>query len=200
MVGTCTHGYRPTNAPIVFDMPAKDGSYTSSYVEEPHGGGKEEDGGGKEEDGGGKEEDGGEKEEDGGGKEEDGGGKEEDGGEKEEDGASTSAGPHFTAEPTSTSSTTRTQPTMSHPTVAKPTMSHQTVAPPESTSSETARQDMLLRGQESLLGEKGPAQVRALRDALDSGTDVLCGSCGDLVAKNRWDAHRDMWCRALDEL
>ena len=62
------------------------------------------------------------------------------------------------------------------------------------------RNDLLLRaGDDSLLGERGEAHVAAVRVAFDSGQSVVCVRCGDLVPRARWEPHRDLWCRRLDD-
>eukprot|EP00040_Diaphanoeca_grandis_P039545 m.4886 g.4886 ORF g.4886 m.4886 type:complete len:128 (-) comp3795_c0_seq1:310-693(-) len=36
-----------------------------------------------------------------------------------------------------------------------------------------------------------------LEKALDDGSSVVCKLCGDIIKRERWDAHRDMWCSKL---
>ena len=54
----------------------------------------------------------------------------------------------------------------------------------------TICEDMLRRT--SILKDEGDEEI--LRDAMEDGSSVVCVRCGGLVARTRWDAHRDMWC------
>lgn len=53
------------------------------------------------------------------------------------------------------------------------------------------RDDMLTRP--SVVGDReGGEQI--LREAMESGHEVVCVRCGALVSRKRWDVHRDVWC------
>lgn len=52
-----------------------------------------------------------------------------------------------------------------------------------------------LEQQDTLLLEKGREDI--LRDAFQDGSSIVCVNCGDLIARNRWKQHKDMWCSAL---
>ena len=47
------------------------------------------------------------------------------------------------------------------------------------------------------LGRHGRRDL--LADAFQDGSSVVCVRCGDLVARARWAAHRDAWCRMLPD-
>lgn len=46
----------------------------------------------------------------------------------------------------------------------------------------------------SVLGDGG--DVNILRDAFIDGSSVICKACGDLVKKERYEAHAKWWCPA----
>ncbi len=54
----------------------------------------------------------------------------------------------------------------------------------------------LLR-EKSLLAEQG-LQV-FLRDAFMDGSSVVCHLCGQLIARERWTSHSQMWCPSLPD-
>lgn len=53
----------------------------------------------------------------------------------------------------------------------------------------------LLVQSETLLSERGEQEI--LKDAFEDGSSVICTKCGALVARVRWESHRDYWCSAL---
>ena len=50
---------------------------------------------------------------------------------------------------------------------------------------------------ESILKDEGDSEI--LKTAMENGSSVVCVSCGDLIAKERWEAHRDHWCSKIEE-
>lgn len=53
-----------------------------------------------------------------------------------------------------------------------------------------------LMEQPSILVEAGCEDI--IRDAYVDGSSVVCTRCGDLIARTRWKAHREMWCSVLE--
>ena len=49
-----------------------------------------------------------------------------------------------------------------------------------------------------ILQERGDGSEEILVDAFEDGSSVICKLCKSLVKKNRWDAHRDIWCPSID--
>ena len=50
---------------------------------------------------------------------------------------------------------------------------------------------------DSILKDEGDSQI--LASAMENGSSVVCVRCGDLIAKARWEAHRDFWCSKLED-
>ena len=54
-----------------------------------------------------------------------------------------------------------------------------------------------LTSQESILKDQGAEEI--LKIAFEDGSSVVCVRCGELIAKTRWNAHRDMWCPMIPD-
>ena len=54
-----------------------------------------------------------------------------------------------------------------------------------------------ITSRESILKDQGAEEI--IKTAFENGSSVVCVRCGDLVAKTRWDAHRDMWCPMIPD-
>lgn len=54
----------------------------------------------------------------------------------------------------------------------------------------------LLR-EKSLLAEQGLQQF--LQDAFMDGSSVVCHMCGQLIARERWSSHSQLWCPSLPD-
>jgi hypothetical protein len=54
----------------------------------------------------------------------------------------------------------------------------------------------LLR-EKSLLSEQGLQQF--LQDAFMDGSSVVCHMCGQLIARERWTSHSQLWCPSLPD-
>ena len=62
-------------------------------------------------------------------------------------------------------------------------------------AADAVRDDMLSRP--SVLADHGRTSL--LREAMESGSEVVCIRCGALVLRRRADEHRTMWCARLDD-
>ena len=54
--------------------------------------------------------------------------------------------------------------------------------------------DMLMV-QDTILAETGDQEI--LKDAFEDGSSVLCTRCQGLVARVRWESHKQYWCPAV---
>ena len=50
---------------------------------------------------------------------------------------------------------------------------------------------------ESILKDEGAEDI--LKVAMENGSSVVCVRCGELIARHRWEAHRDKWCPMLPD-
>ena len=50
---------------------------------------------------------------------------------------------------------------------------------------------------DSILKDEGDGEI--LRQAMENGSSVVCCKCDALVAKDRWEPHRDKWCPMLSD-
>ena len=50
---------------------------------------------------------------------------------------------------------------------------------------------------DSILKDEGGADI--LKVAMENGSSVVCSKCGALIARDRWEAHRDKWCPMLTD-
>jgi hypothetical protein len=54
-----------------------------------------------------------------------------------------------------------------------------------------------LMREKSLLAEQGHEDF--LKDAFMDGSSVVCHLCGQLIARERWTSHSQLWCPALSD-
>jgi len=54
-----------------------------------------------------------------------------------------------------------------------------------------------LMREKSLLAEQGLQDF--LKDAFMDGSSVVCHMCGQLIARERWSSHSEMWCPSLPD-
>jgi hypothetical protein len=55
-----------------------------------------------------------------------------------------------------------------------------------------------LMREQSLLAEQGLQDF--LKDAFMDGSSVVCHLCGQLISRQRWASHSQMWCPSLPEI
>ena len=54
-----------------------------------------------------------------------------------------------------------------------------------------------LMREKSLLAEQGLQDF--LKDAFMDGSSVVCHMCGQLIARDRWTSHSELWCPSLPD-
>jgi hypothetical protein len=53
-----------------------------------------------------------------------------------------------------------------------------------------------IQEEDCFLSERGEEDI--LKDAFQDGSSIICQKCGGLVKAERWKAHSDSWCPALE--
>ena len=51
---------------------------------------------------------------------------------------------------------------------------------------------------DSILKDQGGEDI--IKAAFENGSSVVCARCGELIAKHRWEAHRDKWCSMIPDV
>mmetsp|Transcript_28801 Transcript_28801/g.27584 ORF Transcript_28801/g.27584 Transcript_28801/m.27584 type:complete len:161 (-) Transcript_28801:692-1174(-) len=53
-----------------------------------------------------------------------------------------------------------------------------------------------IQEEDCFLSQRGEEDI--LKDAFQDGSSLICQKCGGLVKAERWEAHSDSWCPALE--